>query len=142
MGHSCSSSTCNECGRKHLRSISSRGDGSWNRNDGSIICHCGESCVLRTAKTVKNRGKKFWGCPRYKVGGENGGCNYFRWCTDWGIEETVSCEVLEANVEIERDKRIASVQRALMGVQNWLKILVRVVFVMNIVIIAMLMGRA
>ncbi|WVY98784.1 hypothetical protein V8G54_030935 [Vigna mungo] len=73
MGHSCSSSTCNQCGRKHLHSVSCRGDGSWNRNDGSIICHCGESCVLRTAKTVKNRGKKFWGCRRYKVGSENGG---------------------------------------------------------------------
>ncbi|WVZ16850.1 hypothetical protein V8G54_009832 [Vigna mungo] len=116
MGHSCSSSTCNQCGRKHLHSVSCRGDGSWNRNDGLIICHCGESCVLRTAKTVKNRGKKFWGCPRYKVGSENGGCNYFRWCTDWGIEESVSCEVLEANderlvkgFENERDKKIASV---------------------------------
>ncbi|WVZ23788.1 hypothetical protein V8G54_002332 [Vigna mungo] len=142
MGHSCSSSTCNECGRKHLRSVSSRGDGGWNRNDGSVICHCGETCVLRTAKALKNRCKNFWGCPRYKVESENGGCNYFRWCTDWRIEESVSCEVLEAN-----DERLVKSfeNKAVMGVQSWMKFLVgvvSVVCVMNIVIIAMLMGRA
>ncbi|WVZ00588.1 hypothetical protein V8G54_026657 [Vigna mungo] len=142
MGHSCSSSTCNECRRKHLRSVSSRGDGGWNRNEASLICHCGEKSVLRTAKTSKNRGKQFWGCPRYKVGSENVGCNYFRWCNDWGIEESVSCEVLEANderllksFENESDKKIVGVQKIVMGLQS-------VLCVMNIIIFAMLMGRA
>ncbi|XP_047173967.1 uncharacterized protein LOC124841691 [Vigna umbellata] len=151
MGHSCSSSTYNECGRKHLWSVSSRGDGGWNRKDGSLICHCGDKSVLRIAKTSKNRGKQFWGCPRYKVGSENGGCNYFRWLSDWGIQESVSCEVLEANderlvksFENESDKKIVGVQKAVMGLQSWIKFLVGVVSVlcvMNIIIIAMLMGR-
>ncbi|WVZ16706.1 hypothetical protein V8G54_009688 [Vigna mungo] len=135
MGQSCSSSTCNKCGRKHLRSVSSRGDEGWNMNDGSLICHCRENCVLRTTKTIKNRGKKFWGCPRYK-----------------GIEESVSCEVLEANderlvksFENESDKKIVSVQKVVMCVQSWMKFLVGVVSVLcvlNILIIAMLMGKA
>ncbi|KOM32471.1 hypothetical protein LR48_Vigan01g202700 [Vigna angularis] len=99
MGYSYSSSTCNECGRKHLQSVSSRGDGGWNRNDALLICHCGKKFVLRIAKTSKNRDKQLWGCPRYKIGSENGGCNYLRWFSDWGIEEIVSCEVLEANDE-------------------------------------------
>jgi len=31
------------------------------------VCYCGEKVVLRTARTPKNRGKQFWGCPKYKV---------------------------------------------------------------------------
>ncbi|XP_014524572.1 uncharacterized protein LOC106780775 [Vigna radiata var. radiata] len=152
MGHSCSSSTCNECGRKHLRSVSSRGDGGWNRKDASLICHCGKKTVLRTAKTSKNRGKKFWGCPRYKVGSENTGCNYFKWCTDWENEESVSCDVLEANderllksFENEGDKKIVHVKKAVLALQSWMKFLVGVVSVLcaiNMIIIAMLMGMA
>ncbi|XP_014496655.1 uncharacterized protein LOC106758225 [Vigna radiata var. radiata] len=136
----------------HLRSVSSRGDGGWNRKDAPLICHCGEKIVLRTAKTTKNRGKQFWSCPRYKIGSENGGCNFFRWCTDWGIEESVSCEVLEANderllktFENQGVKQIFDVQKTVMGLQSWMKYLVgvvSVVFIMNMIIIAMLMGRA
>ncbi|KOM49433.1 hypothetical protein LR48_Vigan08g026000 [Vigna angularis] len=150
MGHSCSSSTCNECRRKHLWFVSSHGDGGWNRNEASLICHCGEKFVLRTAKTSVNQGKQLWGCPRYKVGSENGGCNYFIWC--WGIEESVNCEVLEANderllksFENESDKKIVGVQKVVMGLQRWMKFLVGVVSVlcvMNIIIFAMLMGMA
>ncbi|KOM41632.1 hypothetical protein LR48_Vigan04g183000 [Vigna angularis] len=47
MQYSCSSSTCNEC-RKKFRSVSCRVD---DRKDASLICHCGEKSVLRTAKT-------------------------------------------------------------------------------------------
>ncbi|KOM42982.1 hypothetical protein LR48_Vigan05g058600 [Vigna angularis] len=43
--------------------------------------------MVRTAQTAKNRGKKFWGCPKYKNGHEVGGCNFFKWCCDDGIEK-------------------------------------------------------
>ena len=33
----------------------------------SVMCYCGEKAALRTARTLKNKGKKFWGCPKYKV---------------------------------------------------------------------------
>ncbi|KOM48616.1 hypothetical protein LR48_Vigan07g232000 [Vigna angularis] len=32
----------------------------------------------RTAKTMKNRGKQFWGCSKYKNGVEDAGCNFFK----------------------------------------------------------------
>ncbi|WVZ12218.1 hypothetical protein V8G54_016748, partial [Vigna mungo] len=108
--------------------------------------------VLRTAKATKNRGKQFWGCPRYKIGSENGGCNFFRWFSDCGVEENVSCEVLEANderlvktFENQGVKQIFDVQKAVMDLPSWMKYLVgvvSVVFIMNMIIIAMLMGRA
>ncbi|KOM27522.1 hypothetical protein LR48_Vigan432s002700 [Vigna angularis] len=53
----------------------------------SPICYCGQSCVVRTAKTTKNRGKQFWGCSKYKNGGEESGCNFFEWCNDIGGDE-------------------------------------------------------
>ncbi|XP_014492310.1 uncharacterized protein LOC106754762 [Vigna radiata var. radiata] len=152
LGHSYSSSTCNACRRKHFRSASSsQGDGGWNKKDASLICHCGEKSVLRTAKTTKNRGKLFWSCPGYKMRSENGGCNFFKWFTDWGVEESVRCEVLEATderlvktFENQGVKQSFDVQKAVMGLQSWMKylvVVVSVVFIMNMIIIAMLMGR-
>ncbi|XP_014503314.1 uncharacterized protein LOC106763661 [Vigna radiata var. radiata] len=144
MAHSCSSSTCNDYRRKHMRSVSSRGDAS-------LICHCGENNVLRTARTTKNRGKQFWGCPRYKLGSENG-CNFFRWFSDWGVEESISCELLEANdvrlvksVEKQGVKQMSDVEKVVVGLQREMKYLVvvfSVLFVMNTIIIAMMMRRA
>ncbi|QCE03593.1 hypothetical protein DEO72_LG8g1618 [Vigna unguiculata] len=54
----------------------------------SVMCYCREKAALRTARTLKNKGKKFWGCPKYKSGSDQcGGCNYFKWFTDNEIEE-------------------------------------------------------
>jgi len=30
-------------------------------------CNCRVEAVLRTARTVKNGGRQFWGCPNFKV---------------------------------------------------------------------------
>nr|DAD33866.1 TPA_asm: hypothetical protein HUJ06_012717 [Nelumbo nucifera] len=41
-------------------------------------CPCGVgSCLVLTANTEKNRGRKFYKCP---VREENGGCGFFEWC--------------------------------------------------------------
>ncbi|WVZ25720.1 hypothetical protein V8G54_004264 [Vigna mungo] len=125
MAHSFSSSTCNACGKKHLRSAaSSHGDGGWNKKYAQLICHCGEKTVLRTAKSMKKRGKMFWGCPRYKMGSENGGCNFFKWFTDSGLEESVRCELLEPNderlvktFENQSVKQIFDVQKVVMSLK-------------------------
>ncbi|WVZ06351.1 hypothetical protein V8G54_019697 [Vigna mungo] len=100
---------------------------------------------------MKNRGKMFWGCHRYKMGSENGGCNFFKWFTDWGLEESVSCELLEPNderlvktFENQSVKQIFDVQKAVTSLQSSMKylvVVVSVVFIMNFIIIAMLMGR-
>ncbi|QCD89382.1 hypothetical protein DEO72_LG4g327 [Vigna unguiculata] len=51
---------------------------------GTPLCHCGKIAVLRVARTVKNGGKQFWGCPHCKRTGSEDfkGCNYFKWCTE------------------------------------------------------------
>ncbi|QCE03762.1 hypothetical protein DEO72_LG8g1788 [Vigna unguiculata] len=56
---------------------------------GTPHCHCGEIVVLRVARTVKNGGKQFWGCPHYKRTGSEDfkGCNYFKWCTEENGDE-------------------------------------------------------
>ncbi|WVY97414.1 hypothetical protein V8G54_029565 [Vigna mungo] len=48
------------------------GGGRGGCSNGGLICYCGMKCVVRTARTIKNRGKQFWGCPKFKNGGEDG----------------------------------------------------------------------
>ncbi|BAT90178.1 hypothetical protein VIGAN_06136900 [Vigna angularis var. angularis] len=53
------------------------------------ICHCGEVAVLRVARTVKNEGKQFWGCPNYKRtrNEEFQGCNFFKWRNEDNVDD-------------------------------------------------------
>ncbi|WVZ08562.1 hypothetical protein V8G54_021908 [Vigna mungo] len=143
MAHSCSSSTCNECGKKHLHSVSSRGDGRWNRKDASLICHCGEKTVIEGNSYGVALGIRL-GVKMVDATSSNGLL----------IEELkkVLAVVLEANderllktCENQGVKQIFDVQKAVMGLQSWMKYLVgvvSVVFIMNMIIIAMLMGKA
>ncbi len=63
--HNTSSSSCTGC------SVQKRGTFTHATGTTSAfvdpICHCGQFAVLRIATTQKNAGKKFWGCPNYKV---------------------------------------------------------------------------
>ncbi|KAL2938870.1 DNA topoisomerase 3-alpha [Bienertia sinuspersici] len=44
------------------------------------LCACGlGNCLLFTANTERNRGRKFFRCP---VRQENGGCGFFEWCDE------------------------------------------------------------
>ncbi|QCD79332.1 hypothetical protein DEO72_LG1g2972 [Vigna unguiculata] len=40
---------------------------SYRSAGGTQMCYCREVAVLRVAKTIKNFGKQFLGCPNYKV---------------------------------------------------------------------------
>ncbi|XP_021735333.1 DNA-binding protein HEXBP-like isoform X2 [Chenopodium quinoa] len=43
-------------------------------------CPCGMgSCLVLTANTERNRGRKFFRCPNRQ---ENGGCGFFEWCDE------------------------------------------------------------
>ncbi|KOM49891.1 hypothetical protein LR48_Vigan08g071800 [Vigna angularis] len=77
-----SSSSC-----KCLGSAMQHSSGSLRRLDAKPTCLCGQNAVFRIARTPKNKGKKFWGCPNFKGGsGELVGCNFFKWCIDEGNE--------------------------------------------------------
>ncbi|WVZ17761.1 hypothetical protein V8G54_010743 [Vigna mungo] len=106
---------------------------------------------MRTAKTMKNRGKQFWGCSKYENGVEEGGCNFFKWCTDVGIEESGSYmktegkkESLVMNEEMESiRKMIVKLHISVFSVQKWMKGLILLVFVLcviEIILVAMLIG--
>lgn len=44
------------------------------------ICKCGFECPIWTSNKPNSRGKKFFGCPLYKV--KEKYCGYFQWCDD------------------------------------------------------------
>jgi len=66
MHDTTSSSSCTSCGVK-TRGTFTHAAGSRSAFV-APICDCGQFVVLRTATTgKKNAGKRFWGCPKYKV---------------------------------------------------------------------------
>ncbi|XP_059312298.1 uncharacterized protein LOC132063657 [Lycium ferocissimum] len=51
-------------------------------------CACGSgNCLLLTANTEKNRGRKFYKCP---IRQENGGCGFFEWCDQPSVTDTLT----------------------------------------------------
>nr|KAJ0189752.1 hypothetical protein LSAT_V11C800444390 [Lactuca sativa] len=42
-----------------------------------VRCGCGDVCKVFVARTPENYGKKFYGCPNYKV--EEDDCGFFKW---------------------------------------------------------------
>ncbi|KAI3979217.1 hypothetical protein MKX01_017042 [Papaver californicum] len=51
-------------------------------------CPCGSGiCLILTANTMKNSGRKFYKCP---VRQENGGCEFFEWCDNLSATPTSS----------------------------------------------------
>ncbi|XP_049351386.1 uncharacterized protein LOC125815867 [Solanum verrucosum] len=52
------------------------------------ICACGMgSCLVLTANTEKNRGRKFYKCP---IRQENGGCGFFEWCDQPPVTDSLT----------------------------------------------------
>ncbi|XP_060211396.1 uncharacterized protein LOC132638579 [Lycium barbarum] len=66
--------------------------------DENVICNCGNSCNVRTSRTVNNPGRRFFGCKMPK---DKGGCGYFKWI-DLSPEVELLKEKLK-EVEEERD---------------------------------------
>ncbi|XVF61075.1 hypothetical protein PTKIN_Ptkin08bG0100100 [Pterospermum kingtungense] len=68
LGHS-----SNDCPSQFSGSRNSRSRTNLQNGDPSVSCStCGTPCVLRTANTATNRGRKFYSCPSQE-------CNFFIW---------------------------------------------------------------
>ncbi|KAL3349357.1 hypothetical protein AABB24_022473 [Solanum stoloniferum] len=60
------------------------------------ICACGMgSCLVLTANTEKNRGRKFYRCP---IRQENGGCGFFEWCDQPPVTDSLTTRGLSYTV--------------------------------------------
>ncbi|KAF3587090.1 hypothetical protein F2Q69_00027452 [Brassica cretica] len=89
---------------------------SRNQNSGRRRCHCGLPAAITQAWTDKNSGRRFYGCPRYKLGDE---CKYFSWFdeeegTKWQRRALIkaSDEIRERNMVIEQLKKTISQMRS------------------------------
>ncbi|XP_007048480.2 PREDICTED: DNA topoisomerase 3-alpha isoform X2 [Theobroma cacao] len=63
----------NDCPSQFSGSRNSRSRTNSQNGEPSVLCStCGTPCVLRTANTANNRGRKFYSCPSQE-------CNFFIW---------------------------------------------------------------
>ncbi|KAK8325657.1 hypothetical protein V6Z11_A11G064400 [Gossypium hirsutum] len=63
----------NDCPSQFSRSRNSQSHTNSQNGEPSVSCStCGMPCVLRTANTANNRGRKFYSCPSQE-------CNFFIW---------------------------------------------------------------
>ncbi|CDY20424.1 BnaC02g23920D [Brassica napus] len=89
------------------------GSGSSRRsqNSGRRLCFCGLPATVAQAWTDKNPGRRFYGCPRYKLGDH---CKYFSWYDEEEGTKWQKRALLEAHDEIrEKDRVIEQLQKTI-----------------------------
>ncbi|KAI4388140.1 hypothetical protein MLD38_000498 [Melastoma candidum] len=71
---------------------------------------CGLECVIRTAHTEMNNGRRFFGCRRYKF---DGGCGFFLWVdTPRWMKQFEEEEARAENSTLEARLRTVEIQLA------------------------------
>ncbi|QCD79839.1 uncharacterized protein LOC114176378 [Vigna unguiculata] len=127
FSHPLSSCSCGS----HNHSVSSPGIVSGSVS-GTPHCNCGEIAVLRVARTAKNCGKQFWGCPHYKrsVGEDFKACNYFKWWTEDNGDER------DATIA-RQSQRIRQREKDLIDSEKWLMYLFRIIGLLGLIVIVL-----
>ncbi|KAK4855592.1 hypothetical protein QYF36_008785 [Acer negundo] len=96
------------------------GDGEDMSYSGSRICDCGLNAKLRTSTTVRNLGRRFYGCPNF-VNGNVKGCGYFEWVDNSSFEVAIeevqwSCIVQDLVKALEKKEDDIRSLRYILGV--------------------------
>ncbi|WVZ07255.1 hypothetical protein V8G54_020601 [Vigna mungo] len=147
--------------------IRSNSCGSVSRVGLKPTCFCGENAVFRTARTPKNKGRRFWGCPKFKGGSEDcaSGCKFFKWCNEDVIDEgnegnVVTVEgsgrknevggnsmmmeqmMMKMEERLGEKLKIPILQKSVVRLENWLKLLMGMMVIIclcNVIVISMLL---
>ncbi|XP_017407845.1 uncharacterized protein LOC108320814 [Vigna angularis] len=128
-----SSEGCSSCSRSWGKGSSRWSHGCGVRGGGIIpTCYCGDVAVTKVARTTKNAGRNFWGCPRYKGGSSIGSsCNFFKWCVEEKVDEK-DCTMV---------RRISQLENSVKDLQKMMKILVVALCVCIVVCLVQVLFR-
>ncbi|KAG2288292.1 hypothetical protein Bca52824_047896 [Brassica carinata] len=79
--------------------------------EGTVLCYCGFPAKIAQAWTDKNPGRRFYGCERYKRGGEY---KIFQWFDEGEAFGWQKKALIEARNEIrEKNKIITELMKAI-----------------------------
>jgi len=128
--HSSSSSCCNSWVQQSYGGSHIRG----SKGMGLIpICKCGEVAVLRVARTLKNNGRQFWGCSKFKSAAcsDNVWCNYFKWCDEEFCDE-------RDGIIAQQRMKISELEISVRAMKKTNQFLLRLVIVVVVIFVVML----
>ncbi|XP_020082379.1 uncharacterized protein LOC109705975 [Ananas comosus] len=82
---------------------------SSRNNQSTPLCHCGLPYTIKTSWTQNNPGRRFYGCPRYRMQ-ESNACNYFGWYDPQFTSQSISMVngLLESNNKLREEAAVAA----------------------------------
>uniref|UniRef100_M4DLZ0 GRF-type domain-containing protein n=1 Tax=Brassica campestris TaxID=3711 RepID=M4DLZ0_BRACM len=79
--------------------------------EGNVLCYCGIPAKISQAWAGKNPGRSFYGCEKYKRGGD---CNFFQWFDEEDAFGWQKKALIEARNEIhEKNKTITELKKTI-----------------------------
>jgi len=89
--------------------------------------------MLRVARTLKNNGRQFWGCSKFKSAAcsDNVWCNYFKWCDEEFCDERDS-------IIAQQRMEISELEISVRAMKKTNQFLLRLVIVVVVIFVVML----